>query len=198
MFLLLLCLGTILAPSYPASCQPRCSLPPSSGSVRAASFHLFSRSMTAPTRFCAVAPTPSPSESGHGFFSSTDTKQSRNRFPTRRGGFCTPGTSSAFTTSTDALPVPSMGTAQGVRPLTFSPPSRGQSWGGAVWRATYSPGDGQTSLAYPSHPVQYLYINRYVTVNKLVLSYLLLRLLLQYDYFEYTVPLKVYSEVLII
>ncbi len=62
MFLLLLCLGTILAPS----CQPSCSLPPSSGSVGAAWFHPFSRSTTAPTRFCATAPAPSPSESGHG------------------------------------------------------------------------------------------------------------------------------------
>jgi hypothetical protein len=62
MFLLLLCLGTILA----LSCQPSCSPPPSSGSVEAAWFHLFSRSTMAPTRFCGVAPTPSPSESGHG------------------------------------------------------------------------------------------------------------------------------------
>ncbi len=36
------------------------------GSVGAAWFHPFSRSMTAPTRFCAVAPSPSPSESGRG------------------------------------------------------------------------------------------------------------------------------------
>jgi hypothetical protein len=65
MFLLLLCLGTILAPSCLASCQPSCSPPPSSGSVKAAWFHPFSRSTTAPTRFCAAAPPPSPSESGH-------------------------------------------------------------------------------------------------------------------------------------
>ncbi len=64
MFLLFLCLGTILAPSYPASCQPSYSLPPSSGSVVAVSFHLFSRSTTAPVPFCTVAPAPSPSESG--------------------------------------------------------------------------------------------------------------------------------------
>jgi hypothetical protein len=56
MFLLLLCLGTILALTYPASCQPSCSSPPSSGSIRAALFHPFSRSTTAPT--------PSLSESG--------------------------------------------------------------------------------------------------------------------------------------
>ncbi len=42
--LLLLCLSTILAPSCPASCQPSCSLPPSSGCIRAAWFHPFSRS----------------------------------------------------------------------------------------------------------------------------------------------------------
>jgi hypothetical protein len=60
MFLLLLCLGTILAPSG----QPSCSPPPLSGSVRATWFHPFSCSTTAPTRFCAAAPAPSPSESG--------------------------------------------------------------------------------------------------------------------------------------
>jgi hypothetical protein len=66
MFLLLLCLGTILASICPASCQPRCSPPPSSGSVRAAWFHPFSRSTTAPTQSCTAAPAPSPSESGRG------------------------------------------------------------------------------------------------------------------------------------
>jgi hypothetical protein len=66
MFLPLLCLGTILALSCPASCQSSCSPPPLSGSVGAAWFHPFSRSMTAPTRFCAAAPAPSPSESGRG------------------------------------------------------------------------------------------------------------------------------------
>jgi hypothetical protein len=63
-FLLLLCLGTILAPTCPASCQPSCSSPPLSGSVGAAWFHPFSRSTTAPTRSCAAATAPSPSESG--------------------------------------------------------------------------------------------------------------------------------------
>ncbi len=53
MFLLFLCLGTILAPSCPASCQPSCSLPPLSMSIGAAWFHPFSRSTTAPTRLCA-------------------------------------------------------------------------------------------------------------------------------------------------
>jgi hypothetical protein len=64
MFLPLLCLGTILAPTCPTSCQPSCSPPPLSGSVGTAWFHPFSRSTTAPTRSCAAAPTPSLSESG--------------------------------------------------------------------------------------------------------------------------------------
>jgi hypothetical protein len=68
--LLFRCLGTILAPSCPASCQPSSSLPPSSGSVVAASSHLSSHSMTAPTPFCAVDPAPLPSESGPGMRSS--------------------------------------------------------------------------------------------------------------------------------
>ncbi len=46
--------------------------------------------------------------------------------------FCTPGTSGAFTASTDAIPVLSTGTAPEVGPLTSSPPSRGQSSGGAL------------------------------------------------------------------
>jgi hypothetical protein len=66
MFLPLLCLGTILAPPCPASCQPCCSPPPTSGSIRVAWFHPFSHSMKAPTRSCVVAPTPSPSETGCG------------------------------------------------------------------------------------------------------------------------------------
>jgi hypothetical protein len=66
MFLLLLCLDTILAPICPASCQLSCSPPPSSGSIGAAWFHPFSRSTTAPTQSGAVAPAPSPSELGRG------------------------------------------------------------------------------------------------------------------------------------
>ncbi len=66
MFLLFLCLGTILAPSCTASCQPNSSQPPLSGSGVAA----WSHSLTAPTPFCAVASAPSPSESGHGMRSS--------------------------------------------------------------------------------------------------------------------------------
>jgi hypothetical protein len=49
----------------------------------------------------------------------------------------------------------------------------------SVWRAAYAPGDGQTSPAYSSQPVQCLYINHLLSVNKPVLSYLLLRLLPQ-------------------
>jgi hypothetical protein len=45
-----------------------------------------------------------------------------------------------------------------------------------LWRAVYAPGDGQTSPVYSSHSVQCLYINHLLSVNKLVLSYLLLRL----------------------
>jgi hypothetical protein len=55
--------------SCPASCQPNCSLPPLSGSV-VESFRPFSRSTMAPMPFCAVAPAPSPTESGHGTRSS--------------------------------------------------------------------------------------------------------------------------------
>jgi hypothetical protein len=55
-------LGTILAPTCPASCSP----PPSFWSVVAAWSHPFSRSMMAPTQSCAAAPVPSPSESGRG------------------------------------------------------------------------------------------------------------------------------------
>jgi hypothetical protein len=36
-----------------------------------------------------------------------------------------PGTRGAFTASTDAVPIPSTGTAQEVGPLTSSPSSRG-------------------------------------------------------------------------
>ncbi len=64
MFLLSLCLGTILAPSCPASCQLSSSPSPSSGSVMVVWSHLSSRSTTAPTLLCAVAPAPSLSESG--------------------------------------------------------------------------------------------------------------------------------------
>jgi hypothetical protein len=68
--LLLLCLGTIIASSCPASCQPSSSSPPSSGSIVLAWSNLSSRSTKTPTPFCAVAPAPSPSTSGHGTRSS--------------------------------------------------------------------------------------------------------------------------------
>jgi hypothetical protein len=74
-------------------------------------------------------------------------QRSRNHFPTQRGGFCMPGTGGAFTASTNTVPVPSAGTAQEVGPLTSSPPSRGQSWGGSPvesclhpWRQSYHSG----------------------------------------------------------
>jgi hypothetical protein len=104
-------------------------------------------------------------------------RRSRNRFPTRRGGFCMPGTGGAITGATDAVPVPSTGTATEVGPLTSSPPSRGQSSGRALWTPADTPGDGQTSWVDSSNPVLHPYISCYVTVNKPVLSYLLMRLL---------------------
>jgi hypothetical protein len=117
------------------------------------------------------------------FFSGADMRRSPNRFPSRGGGFCMPGTGGAFTASIDAVPVPTMGTAKEVGPLTSSPSSRGQSLGGALWRAAYAPGDGQTSRAYPINPVKYLCISCYITANKPVLSHLLLHLLPQCQIF---------------
>ncbi len=52
-----------------------------------------------------------------------------------------------------------------------------------MWKASYAPGDGQTSRAYPFNPVQYLDVSCYVTANKQVLSYLLLRLLPQFEFY---------------
>jgi hypothetical protein len=226
--LLLLCLGTILASSFLASRQPSSSLPPSSGSIVVAWYHLSSHSTTAPTPFCAVAPAPSPSESGHGTRSSSSAasrpaqqqtpsleasvaaadcrvraqadlpQPSGSRSQTRwfppsspappqdgPGTIFLPGEAvfaardqRPFTASTDKVPIPSVSTATKVRPLTSSPSSRGRSLGGALWRAAYDPGHSQTSRVYPVNPVQYLYISCYVTANKLVLSYLSLRLLL--------------------
>ncbi len=49
-----------------------------------------------------------------------------------------------------------------------------------LWTPAYTPGDGQTSRVYSNNPVLHLYISCYVTVNKTVLSYLLLRLLPQW------------------
>ncbi len=74
------------------------------------------------------------------FFFVAASRWSRNRFPTQRGGFSTPGTGGAFTVFTEAEPVPSVGIATEVRHLTSSPSSRGQSLGGALWRPAYTPG----------------------------------------------------------
>ncbi len=49
-----------------------------------------------------------------------------------------------------------------------------------LWTPAYTPGDGQTSRVYFNNSVLHLYVNFYVTVNKPVLSYLLLRLLPQW------------------
>ncbi len=46
--------------------------------------------------------------------------------------------------------------------------------------------DDQTSWVYSSNPVQFLYISCYVTANKLVLSYLLLRFLPQYSLLSFS------------
>jgi hypothetical protein len=78
--------------------------------------------------------------------------KTRNRFPTRRGGFCMPGTGDAITGATDTVPVPSTGTATEVGPLTSSPPSRGQSSGGALWTPGYNPTDRLTSWGVLYHP----------------------------------------------
>jgi hypothetical protein len=64
MFQFLPCLGTILASSCPASCQPSSSPPPLSESIVAVSSHLSSHSTMAPTPFCATDPALLPSESG--------------------------------------------------------------------------------------------------------------------------------------
>jgi hypothetical protein len=78
-----------------------------------------------------------------------------------------PGTGGASTASTVEVPVPSMGTAQVVGPLTSSPSSRGQSSGGVLWRAGYTPGDRLTSWVYSTTFVQYLHISCY-TVAKTI------------------------------
>ncbi len=49
----------------------------------------------------------------------------------------------------------------------------------SLWTPAYTLGDGQTSWVYSTNPVLHLYISCYVTVNKLVLSYLSLCLFLQ-------------------
>ncbi len=49
-----------------------------------------------------------------------------------------------------------------------------------MWTPAYTPGDRKTSQVYSNNPVLHLYISCYVTVNKPVLSYLLLCLLPQW------------------
>ncbi len=55
-----------------------------------------------------------------------------------------------------------------------------------MWTPAYTPGDGQTSWVYSTNPVLHLYRSCYVTVNKPVLSYLLLCLLPQRCVFKLT------------
>jgi hypothetical protein len=87
MFLLFPCLGTILVASCPVSCQPSFSPAPSSGSIVAASSHLYSRSSTTPTLFCAAGPAPSPSKLGPGMRSSLSavSRPARLRTPSLAG-----------------------------------------------------------------------------------------------------------------
>jgi hypothetical protein len=59
-------------------------------------------------------------------------------------------------------------------------PAKARARGSPV-ESCLCPGDGQTSLAYSSQSVQCLYINHLLSVNKLLLSYLLLCLLPQCD-----------------
>ncbi len=66
MFLLLLCLGTILAPTCPVSCQPSCSPPPLVWVCRGGPVPPLQPLYDGPYAVCAAAQAPSPSESGHG------------------------------------------------------------------------------------------------------------------------------------
>jgi hypothetical protein len=146
--------------SPPRRCRPLGSCPGSPAATKGLVFR--------PAGFCAF------------FFSGAATKQSRNHFPSRQGGFSCLGPAVPSQPPQNAVPISSMGTAQEVGPLTSSPPSQGQSWGGgSLWRAVYAPGDNQTSPAYSSQLVQYLYLNQLLSINKLVLLYLLLCLLPQ-------------------
>jgi hypothetical protein len=70
-----------------------------------------------------------------GFFtlsSGATTRRSQNRFPTRRGGFYTPGTGGAITGATDAVPVLSTGTARGWTSDLFSSQPRPELGGSPV------------------------------------------------------------------
>jgi hypothetical protein len=90
-----------------------------------------------------------------------------------------PGTGSAFTAFTDVVPILSTGTAPEAGPLTSSPPSRGQGWGG-------SPVESCLQTLEMVKPVRHtlstlystcIYINQLSSVIKPVLLYLLLCLL---------------------
>jgi hypothetical protein len=75
----------------------------------------------------------------------------------------------------------------------FSSRPRPELGGGALWTPAYTPGDGQTSWVYSSNLVLHLYIGCYVTVNKPVLSYLLLRLHPQQHFFRLRFCLEINS-----
>ncbi len=201
MFLLLLCLGTILAPSCPASCLPSCSPPPSSGSTGAASFHPFSRSMTAALRqrtprpaACitasdrrvhaqAVPPQPSRSHLQTRWFLRLllwcchKTAPELFSYPARRFSHAQNQQCLHSLHRHSTGPVNGYG-QRGLTSDRFSFQPRPELGRSPVESLLHS-WDSQTSPAYSSNPVQYLFINCYVTANKLVLSYLLLRLLLQ-------------------
>ncbi len=63
------------------------------------------------------------------FSSGAAMRRSQNRFPTRRGGFCMPGTSGAITGATDAVPVPSVGTAWRLDLLPLLLKAEARAWG---------------------------------------------------------------------
>ncbi len=93
-------------------------------------------------------------------------------FSGRRPVFCTPWTGGTIPVSTAAVPTPSAVTASEIGPLTSPPAGRRQTLGETC-------GDLATPLSwvYCITLVQSLYISCYVSLNKQVLSYLLLRLL---------------------
>ncbi len=223
-----------LAPSFPASCKQSSSPPPLSGSTVVAWSHLSSRSTMAPLLFCAVAPAPSPFESGHGMRSSPSAasrparqqtlslaahiagadcpvcalpQPSGSRFqtrwylhlPLRRDGLGTvflPG-EEVFACLGPAAPpqvpqtrylshsvlVPS--TATEVGPLTSSPSSQGQSSGGSPVDTCLHPWSMVRPVRCTPVPLYNTCLKAatYVTVNKPVLSYLLLRLLPRHKIF---------------
>jgi hypothetical protein len=105
------------------------------------------------------------------------TRRSQNRYPTWQEVFARPGPAAPsqvpqtrYLSRQQALPQ-----RFDLWPLLLT--SWGQSSGGALWTPAYSSGNGQTSWVYSSNPALHMYISCYVTVNKPVLSYLLLCLL---------------------